>query len=53
MRRNLYAIRKNIGVKLNTRGKKLYDVIGALGGSAFILIALVPFMIAAYIFSKM
>jgi hypothetical protein len=53
MRLSLYVIKRNIGARLNIRGKKLYDVIGALGGSVFILISLVPFILAAYIFSKM
>jgi hypothetical protein len=53
MRRNLYAIKRNIGERLNTRGKKLYDVIGAIGGSVLILISVAPFILIGYMFYKM
>ena len=31
----------------------MYEVIGMIGGSMVILVSLIPFMLAAYIFSKL
>jgi hypothetical protein len=53
MRRNLYVIKRNIGARLNTRGKIIYNLIGSIGGSLIIIIALTPIAVAFYIFSKM
>lgn len=54
MRRNLFAIRKNIHAKLNLKinGAMMYDVIGSILGTGLVAAVLAPIAFAIYLWIK-
>lgn len=54
MRRNLYAIRKNTHVKLNSKinGEMMFEILGAILGTVLIAAVLAPAAFAIYLWIK-